>query len=393
MPGKSRYYSEKSKEIKIRRSRIRGIAVAVLACFAVFFAVANIINPVREFSDGENRKLKTVPQLSAESFADGSFFEEAFDAYSDQFVFRDAFIGIKSQAELLSGDYKENDTVIGEDGYLFATPETPSASSVSAQLSAVNTFAKNNSGLKVSFMLAPCAASVLTDKLPAAAGLRDQMADVDSFGEALDDSITFINAGRILSGHKDDYIYYRTDHHWTSTGARYVFSESAKNLGIDDTYEPVEHKVTDGFFGTQASSSGVYTHADSVSIYDYKDAPQDYYVNINSGEKMTASMFDSEKLHEKDKYQVFFGGNHPVVEIGTEAGTGKKLMIFKDSYANSFVQFLYPYYDKIIMIDPRYYYEDPVQLMKLEGITDVLFLYSANTLFTDSSLVDCIGEG
>ena len=51
---------------------------------------------------------------------------------------------------------------------------------------------------------------------------------------------------------------------------------------------------------------------------------------------------------------------------------------------------MYPYYDKIIMIDPRYYYEDTEKLMGLEGVTDIMFLYSANTLFKDSSLVDCI---
>ena len=117
---------------------------------------------------------------------------------------------------------------------------------------------------------------------------------------------------------------------------------------------------------------------------------QTAYVNINAGEKQTASVFDAEKLKEKDKYQVFMGGNHPIAEINTSAGTGRVLLMFKDSYANSFVQFMYPYYDKIIMIDPRYYYEDTEKLMGLEGVTDVMFLYSANTLFKDSSLADCI---
>ena len=97
------------------------------------------------------------------------------------------------------------------------------------------------------------------------------------------------------------------------------------------------------------------------------------------------------KKLEKDKYQVFMGGNHPIAEIVTQSDTGKVLLMFKDSYANSFVQFLYPYYDKIIIIDPRYYYDDPGQLMGLENVTDVMFLYSANILFKDASLVDCLG--
>ena len=101
-------------------------------------------------------------------------------------------------------------------------------------------------------------------------------------------------------------------------------------------------------------------------------------------------MFDSEKLNEKDKYQVFFGGNHAITQIVTDAGTGKCLLLFKDSYANSFVQFLYPYYDEIVMIDPRYYYDDVYQVIKLSNVTDVLFLYSADILFSDTSLADCL---
>ena len=174
-------------------------------------------------------------------------------------------------------------------------------------------------------------------------------------------------------------------------GAYDVFRECASDIGISgDLYEPSEHKVSDSFKGTMASKSGVATYSDSISIFDYDDIETDYYVNYNSGESLSASMFDSEKLNEKDKYQVFFGGNHAITQIVTDAGTGKCLLLFKDSYANSFVQFLYPYYDEIVMIDPRYYYDDVYQVIKLSNVTDVLFLYSADILFSDTSLADCL---
>ena len=102
------------------------------------------------------------------------------------------------------------------------------------------------------------------------------------------------------------------------------------------------------------------------------------------------SIYDSSKLKEKDQYQVFMDGNHPVADIRTNAGTGRTLLLFKDSYANSFVQFLLPYYDRILMIDPRYYYDSISSTMSQNKITDVLILYSANTLFTDTSLADCL---
>ena len=101
-------------------------------------------------------------------------------------------------------------------------------------------------------------------------------------------------------------------------------------------------------------------------------------------------MFVSEKLKEKDQYQVFFGGNHPLVEIRTTANNGRNLLVFKDSYANSFMQFLYPYFQNIIMVDPRYYYDDIETAITSYGITDVLFLYSADTLLLDTNLTDTL---
>ena len=69
----------------------------------------------------------------------------------------------------------------------------------------------------------------------------------------------------------------------------------------------------------------------------------------------------------------------------------KILLIFKDSYANSFVPFLIPYYQQIVMIDPRYYYDDVEQLMTQRGVTDVLFLYNLSTFSADTALADTLG--
>ena len=120
-----------------------------------------------------------------------------------------------------------------------------------------------------------------------------------------------------------------------------------------------------------------------------KDCPN-YYVYYADLGKTVSSLYMRDKLNEKDQYQVFLGGNHPIVEIHTAAGTGRSLMIFKDSYANSFVQYLVPHYDTIIMIDPRYYFNRLDNVIQANGITDVLFLYSANTLLADHSLSVCL---
>ena len=79
-----------------------------------------------------------------------------------------------------------------------------------------------------------------------------------------------------------------------------------------------------------------------------------------------------------------------MVDISTTNDKGRKLLIFKDSYANCFVPFLVPYYTEIVMVDPRYYYDNVQTLMNNKGITDVLFLYNMDTFLTDNSLADVL---
>ena len=107
------------------------------------------------------------------------------------------------------------------------------------------------------------------------------------------------------------------------------------------------------------------------------------YVNEN---KKASSVFNTKKLEEKNKYEVFFGGNFSQIKIDTTLNSKKVLMIVKDSYANCLVPMLIPYYKSIVMIDPRYYTDKIEQTVKDEGVTDVLWLYNANTFLGDTSI-------
>jgi hypothetical protein len=95
-------------------------------------------------------------------------------------------------------------------------------------------------------------------------------------------------------------------------------------------------------------------------------------------------------LEDRDKYQVFLGGNHPLVEIDTNADTEKTLLIFKDSYANCVIPFLAHDYKKIVVVDPRYYYGDLKELISSKKIKEVLYLYNADTFSTDTSLTSLL---
>ena len=97
-------------------------------------------------------------------------------------------------------------------------------------------------------------------------------------------------------------------------------------------------------------------------------------------------------MKKKDAYTVFGGSNHPMYTIETPVTGGKRLLLIKDSYANSFIPFLTQHYREIVVVDPRYYFENLEDLIQSEKVTDVLFLYNANTFFGDDSLKIMLGD-
>ena len=109
-------------------------------------------------------------------------------------------------------------------------------------------------------------------------------------------------------------------------------------------------------------------------------------------QRKSASLYEPKLLSSKNAYGVFLGGNHSLVKIANAVDSDRVLLMFKDSYANCFIPFLTPYFKEIVVVDPRYYYEDVQELIEAEEVTDVLYLYNANTFFTDNSLTYVLSE-
>ena len=171
------------------------------------------------------------------------------------------------------------------------------------------------------------------------------------------------------------------------------FKAAAPQLGIE---KPVSkyttYTVTDSFSGTLASRSGYHKAEDVIEVYAPEGIELQYLVSDSDNGEKRPTVYDRNALKEKDKYQLFFGGNHAMVTISTTNDTTKKLVVFKDSYANCFVPFLLPYYNEIIMIDPRYYYDNVETLLKNKRVTDVLFLYNIDTFLADNSIAGVLGS-
>lgn len=362
------------------------LAIFLLLCLLAF-ALVNALARDREYSPAENRKLAQLPKFSLSALTDGSYFAAWEDYLADQFVGRDTWITLNLQASRLLGAKEAGGVYLCADDYLMEPPAAPDEEALKRNLDAINAFAARHENLQLCMSVVPNAACVMAEKLPANAPVRDQRQDIQDIAARVQ-GVSFLNVTDALTQHADEEIYYRTDHHWTSLGAYYAFSDMAAGLGIEQPSEEYDvFPVTDSFEGTLASKSGCHAVTDVIELYVPK-TDIEYYVTVD-GER-TATMYDREKLEEKDQYAVFLGGNDARVDITTTAETGRTLLIFKDSYANCFLQFLLPYYDRIILLDARYYYGDADSVISREGVTDVLFLYNANTFLTDRVLADVL---
>ncbi len=373
------------------RTRHNLCILCLFVLVLIVVCLAGLIAKDRPFSDTENRSLAQKPALSASALADGSFFSGLDSWYSDQFPARDGWISMHLWQIRRLGQKESGGVYLGRDR-LLAAPETPDEAAVAGTVAAVNAFSAQHPELNMNLMLVPGAAAILTDALPKNAPVRDQLQDIRTIQEQLDGSITVLEAGSVLSAHAQEEIYYKTDHHWTSLGAYLVYAANAPALGLDPNQGFDVYTVSEDFEGTLSSKSGSHAMRDHVEIYGLQDPDLKYYVSYGEEGGKVCSIYDREALDAKDKYTVFFGGNHDKVEIRTTANNGKSLLLFKDSYANCFVQFLLPGYERITIIDPRYYYGTLDSILNA-GVTDVLFLYSADTLVRDTSLADVLGAG
>lgn len=351
--------------------------------------VVNIISPNRDFSQKENRVLAARPEATLSRLASGRLARQ-YDTYvNDQFFGRDLWVSLKAASDRLLGRTDGNGVYLGKDGYLMEAFQPPSQARLNATVNSMTGFAARHPELRCYALIAPNAVNVLSDKLPASAPVKNQNPYLDASRDALEKAgITFIDVRNILTQHKGEGIYYRTDHHWTTQGAYFAYLEAAKSMNLDSasiSYEklPVSH----AFQGTLSAKSGFRSREkEEMDVFLPRNSDLSSVVSYVDQQQKSASFYSTKQLKRRDKYAMFFDGNHPKVVIRTPVEENRTLLVLKDSYANCFVPFLAQHYRTIVMVDPRYYYGDLEELIQVENIQEVLFLYNANTFFSDSSL-------
>lgn len=368
-------------------------AIFITCLFAAFlgvFAVANAVTPTKEFSPMENRALAQMPELTADSLSTGAFMSGFETFVTDQFVLRDEWIALKAGAEYASGKRENNGVYICDEHTLISRFDPPANDRAKKRIDDNFGYVEKLAGLTdapVYFSLIPGKVSVWADLLPDGAP-NDDEGQYIARGAALQGP-KWLDTNTALNAHKDEAIYYRTDHHWTTLGAYYAYAALMEGMGrTPKTLSEFDPTVaSDQFFGTTFSSSGVrWLEPDTIEFYVPQSAAT--VTNYFDDNPTEGQLYDMSKLEEKDKYAAFLGGNKPltVVKSNVAPEGAPKLMLIRDSYADSLAPFLCYHFSEIHLVDPRYYKTSMAQYVKDNAIDEVLVLYSVSNFVKDGNL-------
>jgi len=357
-------------------------------------ALANLLTPVKAFSETENRVLQERPDFTLRTLLSGQFASDYERYASDQIALRNLWIGMKTDVDRALGKRESNGVFLGKGGYLLERYSSPSDAQVNERGQALQAFHQATPNLPKVMMLVPTAAAFFPDKLPEYAPVGDQLMDLKRMRERLPDGIRLAETYSALYPERSRAIFYQTDHHWTTNGAYYAYRELSAYLGFvpqaEDSF--CIQSVTDAFYGSLHAKSG-FRHLSPDQIQLYLPRQENALTVLYEEEgRVTNTLYEMARLQEKDKYAVFLDGNHALIRIITDGPPEKKLLVVKDSYANSLIPFLTEHYGEIDVVDLRYYSESLLTLVRERGFQDMLILYNIKTFFEDSSILQIVEE-
>ena len=381
------------KHAKKPASLLRYPVLIVFTLFFVGLFVLDMVTPDRTYSELENTTLSQRPaltQLSAKGL--NSYFTAYTKYVKDQVFGRDAWISLQSVVETTVLQKEQSGGILlGREHMMF--PRTFSLLS-----SEERTLPKNTAALeslcqrypgKVNVLLAPAASVIYPENVPTHAPLLDEGSYLDQLSAAVQAAGgRFVDVRNTLTAHKSEYIYYRTDHHWTSLGAYYAYSQLCEALGLVP-FDTAAHTAltADGFYGTHYSKARPWNAVpDTITYYDLPNRLTIY--NVTAAGQPTdgtdTGLYDTDKLKVYDKYAMFLHGNNGLSRVQGD-GTGR-ILVIKDSYANCFVPYLTANFAQIDVVDFRNYNYGLDQLIADNDYDQILVLYSFDSFKSDPYL-------
>ena len=373
-----------------RRSGYPLLCTGLLLLIGV--SVFNLFWPKRTQIELENRRAAQFPDFRLEDLLDGSWQSDFSRWMQDQFLLRDQWINAqRATDEIAFQKVEEGGILLGKDRWmftkLFTVPDSTLAQ-MNKNVEAVADFAANYPG-KVTFLLVPSASAIYPEELPAGAPMIDENAMLDDIFARVGESAAVLDLRDTFTACKDEYLYFKTDHHWTPHGAYRAYEQFCALKGLTPFDTSAQQPVTvSGFQGTHYSATRLWNVEDDVINYYLFENPMTIYRITGEAQyepQTTEPLINTDKFNTRDKYAAFLDGNNGYSVIEGN-GTGS-ILVVKDSYANSFVPYLTQNYAKIGVVDFRNFKYGLDSTIEQEGYDEVLILYNFQTFIADTNLI------
>ena len=419
------------------------IQICVIAAAVVLMSFFSFILPLRpEVSETEKRKLAEFPSFSFSALFNGSYFSDITAWYADTVPLRDTFMGVSSRLQHLLGTATAqsgfNEGVKGDE--IPDIPDTPPTemdlssdatsepgtdptdpvattaeptteeepvdpddiqklsgvliygnagfeyyifvqNTAESYAAAVNRAAALFQGKATVYdMIIPTGMDILLPaSVRAQVSVSDQKQAIAYMEALLSPSVKKVSIFDVMAAHKNEYIYFRTDHHWTGLGAYYAYVKFCEVKGVQPvSLENCELRSFPGFLGSFYSDSGkspaLGDTPDTVDTYMPK-VNADLYLVDDSGREIRGDViYNEENSSAYVKYSAFIWGDNPYSVITNyDMEEGESCLLIKESFGNALAPFLTYNYKYVYILDYRYGYTTAAALVDKYGITDVFF--------------------
>jgi len=411
---------------EMSNKKMHTVNVIIFCGILLLGAVASLAMKKQSVSVMENRKLATFPIYSDSLFWSGKYFKQIEEYYADNFPLRDKWISFsdkfKSSIGFNSSEikmYDPNNDAEANEKTDTAKTETvidgplPDDGAVGEKKKGVFVF-KNRAfemfgggpemgktyadvinsynrqlkpGIQVYNLIIPVALEFeLTEKY--SKYQKPNRPAIENIYNSEDPEIKKVWAIDEIRKHREEYIYFNTDHHWTSLGAYYAYRAFCQTAGLTPvSLDTIGYKTKPSFLGSLyrlTKDPGLQSNPDSVRYYLFKDSVAFFIGSAKIGQWTKSKSMYAEGASGPNSYGVFLQGDQPIVKMETQHKNGRKIAMVKESYGNAFAPFLTNNYEKVIVVDQRYYTGDFIAMLKAEGINELLFInniFAAHTPF------------
>lgn len=410
------------------------VAISFFAVLIVGAAVALALPLRPTYSETEKRELTKFPEFSVASLLDGSYFDGISTWYADTFPFREAFISFNSKIKSLYGvgdsisgfsnqigeeipivpegetakpvetitkppvttqppttvpEEEEKDYVVQElgdilivdnIGYEYYNFVRSSADNYAAAVSKVADALKGKA--RVFDMVVPTSMDILlADSVRKSVNSSNQNDAINYIYSMLSKNAYKVKTYDTLREHRGEYVYFRTDHHWTALGAYYAYVEYTKLAGIKTAqltdFEEVKFDNFLGSFYSDSSKNPAFAkNPDTVYAYRPKGEGVDFkYTDRNGKVNDWQVVYNVSSWSDSTKYNTFVAGDQPYSVIKNPNITdGSSCLLVKESFGNAFAPFLVENYATVHIIDYRYWKGSVTKFAEKSGIDDVIYL-------------------